>query len=717
MKRIPPFVMFPLVVLPLAALTMNNFGSSNVFTLAFQLPKTTVRSPLLVFKTKPHYNFVSAPLSSTTKETEYEYSEGSETLSFDKKSQLRALLRNSISKQPLLSSLSEVELEVLVQLMKERKLRKDDLLLKIGEAATKIFVVSDGAFESFEYDKNGEEVKLFTNNEAGEWIGAMSYASKKPFYYSVRAASEVASVWYIETEKLDELLKVKRSKVQESMWAMYAGDKSKFAGYLEERAKYDAIASCGGLFDNLTENDKQAVAKKLVLFDSLSKDTVLCTEGARDIDPDLFIVVQGELQGYKEKHPKEVLKKFKDGAYCGEISVLFNRPRGASIRVASEAAKVYALSRKDLLQAVTESDLSEIATDQILQQYKSKRRVPMKDLYEIYRLKSLPKKKTVSPHSILSTTVVGTCLLTMMPHFAPKILNGFRIFRTVIKNPTPEHSLLLNACNIGMFLVMLSGFFRFPKKGQSERKVVFGAIGMAQVFHTFVGLSNLAGPGSGYLIDAWSWFGRALIVGSLIMMCFTTGLLYNISLFGPKMTHLPFYENHWRSIVSTTVFMLSNFLQVNNILPMLDSRGMFESITYPLYDACIGNGQCFVKFAKFMTNLYLSFGGFIATLQFEKKFSVPTCNVMLASWAILLLSDLYASAFTFVKIAEGGSKPHVELFSYLLRRMNGVDKVYFGSVALVVIYGAFQGIVKKRQMTGLFQWKQREPKDKNVPTI
>jgi len=191
-----------------------------------------------------------------------------------------------------------------------------------------------------------------------------------------------------------------------------------------------------------------------------------------------------------------------------------------------------------------------------------------------------------------------------------------------------------------------------------------------------------------------------------------TGSLYNLSLFGPKTPLQPFFENRWKAFLSTTVFALSNFGQMYHILPMFESRAKFEAVIYPLYNTCVGNGQCLLTFWKFVTNLYLSFGGFIATLQFEKKFSVRTCNLMLAGWAVLLLTDLYKISFNMVRLAKSGSQPHVILISYLTGMMSkySIDTAWFGSIVLIVMYGTFQRFVKKREMAGFFTWKDMEPK-------
>lgn len=97
-------------------------------------------------------------------------------------------------------------------------------------------------------------------------------------------------------------------------------------------------------------------------------------------------------------------------------------------------------------------------------------------------------------------------------------------------------------------------------------------------------------------------------------------------------------------------------------------------------------------------------------LQFEKKFSVRTCNIMLGGWAVLLLTDLYKYNIDFVQLARRGSEPHMEVLGYLtgLDRRIHFAQLWFGSIGLIFLYGLFQRFAKNREMAGLFTWKQRD---------
>ena len=140
---------------------------------------------------------------------------------FIKRNELRSWLRAS---EPM-ATLSDVELETLVQLMQERKLRKDDVLIHGWEEATEVFIISDGTFESYEYydnDENEKEKVLF-HYSPGDAVGAISFALDKDYLHSVRATSDEASVWRIDTKDLGRILQGKSDSIQKSLSSKYTG--------------------------------------------------------------------------------------------------------------------------------------------------------------------------------------------------------------------------------------------------------------------------------------------------------------------------------------------------------------------------------------------------------------------------------------------------------------------------------------------------------------
>ena len=183
------------------------------------------------------------------------------------------------------------------------------------------------------------------------------------------------------------------------------------------------------------------------------------------------------------------------------------------------------------------------------------------------------------------------------------------------------------------------GFLRFPPKTTYYQKIAFRTIGMSQIWGTLIGLSNLIGPGTGYLIDAWSWPGRMLIVASAFASFLYAVHFFAAMIFEPEKDKdsVPFFESRRKGTAVMIFYTLSLISESHLITPMFESQRRFETITRPLYDSILGNSFWSLKLTILWQRSILHGGSFVATLQYEKKHSVRTCNIMLAIGTEILL--------------------------------------------------------------------------------
>ena len=224
---------------------------------------------------------------------------------YSKRAQLRSwLLDYNASFQ---SSLGDVQTEVFTQLMEERKLEIGDLLFEKGKDNTEFFIVSNGKFESFEKNEEGNEVKLF-NYLPGNAVGDIEYATSKQHLFSVRATSDNASVWYIKTKDLDDIFDKKKSSIQESTISEYKSDNSQFQQYVEQTldndAKQEAIKKCK-LLKGLPDETQTYLISNMKKRDYSSNEVVI-TQG--DEADDVYVVRSGSFECYNEKRPEKSLR-------------------------------------------------------------------------------------------------------------------------------------------------------------------------------------------------------------------------------------------------------------------------------------------------------------------------------------------------------------------------------------------------------------------------
>merc|ERR1711879_334635 len=105
------------------------------------------------------------------------------------------------------------------------------------------------------------------------------------------------------------------------------------------REKYDTFLKSVALFKSLDAYERSQIADALVP-ESFSMGECIVRED--DPGDKFYILEQGHL--YASKKEQRVMD-YKPGDYFGELALLKNQPRAASVKVESAEAKVLSMSR------------------------------------------------------------------------------------------------------------------------------------------------------------------------------------------------------------------------------------------------------------------------------------------------------------------------------------------------------------------------------------
>ena len=120
---------------------------------------------------------------------------------------------------------------------------------------------------------------------------------------------------------------------------------SEFDEFLEEKRRKKLVADCP-LFQDLDIGDQARLVAKLQRLDgsSLPLNEPIVKQG--DPGDSMFIVDSGTFQCYDE-NDGTVLRVYTEGDYFGELSLLFEEKRAASVRPASADARLLKITKKD----------------------------------------------------------------------------------------------------------------------------------------------------------------------------------------------------------------------------------------------------------------------------------------------------------------------------------------------------------------------------------
>mmetsp|Transcript_75120 Transcript_75120/g.189967 ORF Transcript_75120/g.189967 Transcript_75120/m.189967 type:complete len:403 (+) Transcript_75120:96-1304(+) len=232
-----------------------------------------------------------------------------------KSDQQKERLKKTLSKSFMFNQLDPKDMETILMAMREFTCKDGEKVIKEGADGDFLFVVEKGKLECVK--KIDGKDKVVKTCEPGDVFGELAL-----LYNCPRAATVVAKgacvCWQLDRDSFSHI--VKDSAVK-------------------RREKYDSFLKSVSLLTSLGAYERSQIADALVPESFKKGDTIVRQNEPGD---KFYIVEDGKL--YAEKGGKKVME-YKSGDYFGELALLKNQPRAASVMVSSSEAKVLSMSR------------------------------------------------------------------------------------------------------------------------------------------------------------------------------------------------------------------------------------------------------------------------------------------------------------------------------------------------------------------------------------
>jgi len=236
--------------------------------------------------------------------------------SYPKDDAQKARLGSILQKSFMFAALEKKDLEMVLMAMKECPFSSGTTVITEGENGDFLFVIEKGSLECIK-NINGANTVVKLVNE-GDVFGELAL-----LYNCPRAANVVAKedcvCWQLDREVFTNLVK----------------DAS-----IKQREKYDAFLKSVTILSSLGDYERSQVSDALKAENFSKGETVVKQDEPGD---KFYIIEEGDL--YAEKNGTKVMD-YKAGDYFGELALLKNQPRAASVLVASESCKVLSMSRQ-----------------------------------------------------------------------------------------------------------------------------------------------------------------------------------------------------------------------------------------------------------------------------------------------------------------------------------------------------------------------------------
>jgi len=235
--------------------------------------------------------------------------------SYPKTEDQKDRLTKTLQKSFMFSAVDPKDMETIIMAMSEVPLKAGEKVINEGDDGDFLFVIETGSLECIK-NINGED-KVVKTCDAGDVFGELAL-----LYNCPRAASVVAKgdcvCWKLDRESFNHIVKDAAAK---------------------RREKYDAFLKKVALIASLGAYERSQIADALVPETYQKGDTIVKQDEPGD---KFYILEEGAL--YAMKGTDRVME-YKSGDYFGELALLKNQPRAASVLVDSDTAKVLTMSR------------------------------------------------------------------------------------------------------------------------------------------------------------------------------------------------------------------------------------------------------------------------------------------------------------------------------------------------------------------------------------
>ncbi|MFO8056682.1 MAG: cyclic nucleotide-binding domain-containing protein [bacterium] len=230
---------------------------------------------------------------------------------------------------PLLSDLDPPEFERVFELMESRIVQPDEAVVEQGESGDSLFIVARGKVKVVR-DEN-EKQKTLATLGPGDFFGEIGY------FHGKREASVIAVkrslLLEMAKQDLDEVVK-EFPRVKEVLLQFY-----------RERV-LDNLLRSSPLFKKLSEKERKQFGDSFH-YREIPEGEAIVNEG--DPGDSMFLIKSGEVS-IQAQHPVKneqvELARLQGGDFFGEVSLIKNKPRTATV-LAESKAEILELKRDD----------------------------------------------------------------------------------------------------------------------------------------------------------------------------------------------------------------------------------------------------------------------------------------------------------------------------------------------------------------------------------
>lgn len=232
-------------------------------------------------------------------------------------------LFSKLSNAFLFSHLAEKEKQILVQAMQEKTFEANEWVIRQGDDGDVLYVVDAGQLDCFrKFTKDGADEYLLTY-KPGDAFGELALLYNAPRAASICAKTQCV-LFALDRETFNHIVK---------------------GAVIQRRIKFEQFISKIPILDSLNSYEKDKICDCLQTK-TYQRDEYIIKEGESG---DVFYFIQSgtckATKRNKNTHQEEIVYNFAENDYFGELALLKNEPRAASIVATSDQVEVAYIDR------------------------------------------------------------------------------------------------------------------------------------------------------------------------------------------------------------------------------------------------------------------------------------------------------------------------------------------------------------------------------------
>jgi CRP-like cAMP-binding protein len=224
--------------------------------------------------------------------------------------------RNWLRRVPLFVHVTDEELDNIANHLKQERFPAGEVIIREGEPGDKFYILERGKATVWRFDSDQVERKI-DEKGPGQYFGEVALVSSAPRNATVRAVTPVTTL----TLDYSDFNQCVRQYIN-------------LASQVDENVKYSWLLRGMPIFDELPSQELDQLAEWLEP-EPLESGATLFNEG--DQGDKFYIVESGEVIISRMVDGQQVeISRREPGEYFGEIALLQNRPRTASITASTD---------------------------------------------------------------------------------------------------------------------------------------------------------------------------------------------------------------------------------------------------------------------------------------------------------------------------------------------------------------------------------------------